>query len=210
MSSAGGKGSGGKPDYSHVAPAPGCDITLEKIRKILRIILALNAAASISTLIMGVIALAEIIYYYPKMSTVLTPERVANTVDNAMVTMAAARNISLDALFFADGARGAASALAPSPARRALLADLSLTPELQQSATSLLNALTAQVQTSDMGAPSAFLRYLMSVDWAASLAPRLDRGLATARNGELLAATVMAALTAANATALAALASGRV
>ena len=190
-----------KPDYSHVAPPPDSAVTLEKIRRMLKAMLVIQVAASVSTVLMGLIALAEVVYYYPKMSESLSPTRLATTIDNAMAIVAASKNITSDVAFFADGARYSFAAFAP--ARRALLAQDGISPALQEAAAGTLNALTTKIAGTDGNAPFEFLRYLMAVDWADSVAPRIDRGLASVRGAESLAAVVLGALTAANATALA-------
>jgi hypothetical protein len=195
-----------KHDFSHVPPAPDSAATLEKIRRQLKVIVYVQAAAALCTIVMGLIAVIEMIIYYPKMSRVLTPDSVALAAENALLTLANARNISSDVAFFTDGAHNAAVAMHPAVGRRALLQAQNLSPELQAAATRVLDALTAQLNTSDLGAPSAFLRYLMGVDWLGQIAPRVDRGLAVAQFGEALAATFLGALATANASATAAMA----
>lgn len=194
-------------DYSHVPPAPDSAATLEKIRRQLKIIMYVQAGAALCTIVMGALAVAEMIVYYPKMSKILTPAAVAAAAEDTLATLAAAHNISADVAFFSDGARNAAAALQPAAAaagRRALLMQ-DLSPELQAAAARALDALSAQLKVADMGAPSAFLRYLMGVDWLGQVAPRLDRGLAAVQFGEALAATFLGALSAANASATAAM-----
>ena len=196
-----------KHDFSHVPPAPDSAATLEKIRRQLKVIVYVQAAAALCTIVMGLVAVIEMIIYYPKMSRVLTPDSVALAAENALLTLANARNISSDVAFFADGAHNAAVAMHPAVGRRALLQQVqNLSPELQAAAARMLDALAAQLNTSDLGAPSAFLRYLMGVDWLGQIAPRVDRGLAVAQFGEALAATFLGALATANASATAAMA----
>ena len=188
--------------YPPMAPPPAsAEQSLEKIRGMLKTIMIMHAVASVVSVVLGVVLVAHVAYFYPRISAVVTPDRVAGAVDNVMITVANVRNITSDVAFFADGAKSAIAALSTEhhPVRRALQ-EVQLTPQLQAAIAQFFQTLNAKTQTADFSAPGEFLRFVMGIDWMGHIAPRVDRGLASVQYAEVLAGAVLGALSQANST----------
>jgi hypothetical protein len=184
-----------------VPPPASAEQSLEKIKGMLRKMMIFHAIASVVSVVLGVVLVAHVAYFYPRISAVVTPASVAGALENVLITMGNVKNITTDVAFFADGVKGTAVALSMDhhPVRRALQ-EVQLTPQLQAAIAEFVQTLNSKTQTADFSAPGEFLRYVMGVDWVGHIAPRVDRGLASVQYAEVLAGAVLGALSQANST----------
>ena len=168
---------------------------LRALRYLVTALAAIHVAIFIMLVMLAVKAGSLVSYYQPYLAEPLSGNNIALTINNAMATMSAVRNITtIGAVALAAGANSmgfVSTPAPPAPAARHLLADVSVTASPAQVALAgLFDAVARKVDEFDAAAPGHFLT------WATQQqpGPYIRELLTLVRYGEATMGTVLAAL----------------